>query len=159
MKKSSIIVIVLLIMVIIIVLLLLKLKHNSKAVNISNIENLDFYYTQGYMANSDVRYEIKCKEECVLIYKPLGFSDKESKKYKISSDVILEVENLLNKYSFYEWNGFHESDKNVLDGDSFGFFVTMNDGDKIQASGYMSWPKNYGNVKRGLESIFEKVIK
>lgn len=159
MKKSSIIVIVLLIIVIIIVLLLLKLKHNSKAVNISNIENLDFYYTQGYMANSDVRYELECKEKCVLIYKPHGVPYENAGKYNVSNDTILKLESLLNKYKVYKWNGFHGNDKNVLDGDSFSFYVTMKNGERIESSGYMCWPKNYGEVRAGLETIFGKVVK
>lgn len=71
----------------------------------------------------------------------------------------MEIEGLLNKYNVSNWNGFHGNNKDVLDGDSFGFYVTMKNGDKIDSSGYMSWPKNYGEVKNGLESIFKKVIK
>lgn len=159
MKKYYIIVAVLLIIVIIIVLMLLKIKHNGKNVNVSNIENLRFSYTSGYMANSDTWYELDCKEKCTLVYKAHGVSYEKAKKYKVDSNIIVEIENLLNKYNVSKWNGFHGNDKNVLDGDSFSFYVSMKNGDKIESSGYMSWPNNYGEVKSGLESILKKVIK
>lgn len=159
MKKGYIIVAIVLIIVIIIVLVLLKNKQNDKDINVSNIKYLRFSYTTGYMANSDTRYEIDCKEECVLLYKPYGVSSDKEKRYKINNKTILEIEELLNKYNVSKWNGFHGNDKNVLDGDSFGFYVTMKSGDRIESSGYMSWPKNYGQVKSGLESIFNRVVK
>ena len=159
MKKSYIVVFVILFLVIIIVLLLLKFKQNSKVGVVSDIKSLSFSYTQGYMVNSDVRYELDCKEECILLYKPYGVSHDEAKKYRINDNMMLEIESLLNKYEVSKWNGFHGNDKNVLDGDSFGFYVYMKNGDKIESSGYMSWPRNYGEVKSELESIFGKIVK
>ena len=159
MKKVVVIVSILLIIVVIIVLLLLKIKQSDKIINASNIESLDFHYTQGYMINSDIRYELKCKGDCILIYKPLGISYEEAKTYKVSSDVLLEIEYLLNKYKVFKWNGFHGNDKNVLDGDSFGFFVSLKNGESIEASGYMSWPDNYYEVRDGLDTIFDKIVK
>ena len=159
MKKYCFVAATVLIIVIIIVLTLLKIKHNCKDINVSNIENLRFSYTSGYMVNSDTSYELDCAEKCTLIYKAYGIPYEKAKKFKVDSNTILEIENLLNKYNVSKWNGFHDNDKNVLDGDSFGFYVTMKNGDRIESSGYMSWPKNYGEVKSGLESIFKKVIK
>ena len=159
MKKDYIIVFALLFFVIIIVFTLLKIKHNGKNINASNIENLRFSYTSGYMANSDTSYELDCKDKCTLIYKEYGVPYEKAKKYNVDSNILVEIEDLLNKYNVYKWDGFHGNDKNVLDGDSFGFYVTMKNGDGIDASGYMSWPKNYGELKSGLESIFKKVIK
>ncbi len=158
MKKGYIVVLVLLILVIIFVFLILKFKQNNKTVVVSNIERLNFSYTQGYMVNSDVRYELECKEECILLYKPYGVSYDDAKKYKVDDNIILEIESLLNKYEVSNWNGFHGNDKNVLDGDSFGFYVYMKNGDRIESSGYMKWPNNYGKVKSELESIFDKAI-
>ena len=158
MKKVYIVVAIILIIVVIIVLSLQKVKHNNKNSNISSIENLRFSYTSGYMANSDTSYEIDCKDSCALIYKAHGVPSEEAKKYKIDTDIVMKIEDLLNKYNVSNWNGFHGNNKDVLDGDSFGFYVTMKNGDKIDSSGYMSWPKNYGEVKTGLESIFKKVI-
>lgn len=158
MKNICIFVAILLVIVTIIVFVLLKFDQDEKDIKLSNIEKLDFYYTQGYMVNSDIRYELKCKDECLLTYKPFGIPYEKAKKYKVSSDVVFEIESLLNKYKVYKWNGFHENNKNVLDGDSFGFYVYMKNGEKIEASGYMSWPDNYGKVKSEFKSIFDKVI-
>ena len=158
MKKSYIVVFVILFLVIIIVLLLLKFKQNSKVGVVSDIKSLSFSYTQGYMVNSDVRYELDCKEKCILLYKPYGVSYDQAKKFRINDDIILEIESLLNKYEVCKWNGFHGNDKNVLDGDSFGFNVYMKNGNRIESSGYMRFPKNYVKVRDGFESILKKVI-
>lgn len=158
MKKVFIIVFVLLIIVTIIVLLILKSKQNEKYINVSNIENLRFFYTKGYMINSDICYELDCKDKCILTYKAYGVSFNDAKKYKVSSNNVLEIENILNKYQVFKWNGFHSNDKNVLDGDSFSMYITMKNGNKIESSGYMKWPKDYGEVKKELEAIFEKII-
>ena len=158
MKKVFIFVIASLIIVVIIAFLIQKNKQNKKITNISNIENLRFSYTSGYMMNSDTRYELDCKEGCFLLYKPYGISSSEEKRYKVDNEIVLEIEKVLNKYNVSKWDGFDGNDQNVLDGDSFGFFVTMKNGDTIEASGYMSWPKNYGEVKSELEYTFGKVI-
>ena len=42
-----------------------------------------------------------------------------------------------------------------LDGDSFSFSLYTEDGKSISASGYMSWPKNYGEVEKELTNIFD----
>lgn len=156
MKKYIIIVLVILIIVFISVFMI----HNSKRnVNVSNIKSLTFSYSQGYMANSGVRYELECKDKCILSYKANGVPFDEATEYNLDESTVLEVEELLNKYNVSKWNGFNKSDQNVLDGDSFGFYLIMQNGDSISASGYMKWPDNYAEVKEGLDNIFAKVVK
>lgn len=156
MKKYIFIVLILLIVVAISVFLSHNLKRNHKSLS---IKSLSFYYSQGYMANSGVRYELDCKDNCTLLYKAHGVPFDESIKYKVDPSIVLEVEQLLNKYEVFKWNGFNKSDNNVLDGDSFNFIVVTKEDDHISASGYMSWPDHYGEVKEGLNTIFAKVIK
>lgn len=158
MKKDLIIVLALLIIVIIIVVIIQKNKQTGDPKVVTNIESLRFSYTRGYMANSDIYYVLDCKEECALIYKPYGVSQDKEKKYKVDANTVMEIEKLLTRYNVYQWNGFNGNDKNVLDGDSFGFYVNLKNGDKIESSGYMKWPKNYGIVKNELEAIFSKII-
>jgi len=65
----------------------------------------------------------------------------------------------LNDNKVVKWNNFRESDKYVLDGDSFSFSLTTEEGINISASGYMRWPDNYGNVKSTLVEIFDAYYK
>ena len=61
--------------------------------------------------------------------------------------------NVLNEYNVAKWDGFHKSDQNVLDGDSFSFSMYTLEDRYISASGYMSWPENYRNIEDAFDEI------
>lgn len=156
MKKIIVVVLLLLVIVFINVLLFHNSKRNQKVLS---IKSLNFYYSQWSMANSGVRYELNCKGDCTLLYKAHGVPFDNPIEYKVDKSTVLELEKLLNKYEVFKWNGFNKTDNNVLDGDSFSFSVVMGNDDIISASGYMKWPIHYWEVKKGLDTIFAKVIK
>ena len=133
--------------------------RNNKKVDISDIKDFRFFYTMGYAVNSDVVYELNCDEECVAIYKAYGKSSEEAVSVSIDEEFIKEVINIFNKYSIINWDGFHKSNKNVLDGDSFSLNIHFLDGSSISASGYMSYPKNYGDFKKEIDDLFKRVFK
>ena len=120
----------------------------------TGIKSLNYSYSQGYAMNTYVRYELECKEKCTLKYKPLYASDEETKVVEVSDDVLKKLEDILNKYEIYKWDGFNKSNKNVLDGNDFHFSVHLKDGTSISASGYMSWPKNYREVSSEISNLF-----
>lgn len=131
---------------------------SKKEVEISEIKSLYFTYTRGYAMNAYVVYDLNCDDNCILKYKPYGIDIEEAKKVKVSMDTIKKVKDILLKYEVSKWDGFDKTDKNVLDGDSFSFSVLMKNGDSIHASGYMKWPKNYGDVRTELDSLFESLF-
>lgn len=126
---------------------------------IENIKSLEYVYTNGYFMHSDIRYNIDCEDTCILKIKELGKSMEETKEYPISREVVNQIEGLLNFYQVSQWDGFNKRDDRVLDGDSFHFSVTTEDGKSIYASGYMMYPKNYGVVTNELERILKSQMK
>ncbi|MBQ3306583.1 MAG: hypothetical protein IJG68_00160 [Bacilli bacterium] len=126
---------------------------------IENIKSLEYFYTTGYYINADVRYNIECEKSCILKIKPQGKSNEEQEEYELSEETLKQIEDLLNKYQVSEWDGFNKTDSRVLDGNSFHFYVTYEDGKSISASGYMSYPKNYGIVTKELERILKEQMK
>ena len=130
---------------------------SKKEVEISEIKSLYFTYTRGYAMNAYVVYDLNCDDNCILKYKPYGIDIEEAKKVKVSMDTIKKVKDILLKYEVSKWNGFNKTDNNVLDGDSFHLSIFMKDGESISASGYMTWPKNYGEVKVELDNLFNKI--
>lgn len=148
--RYLLIILCIVIAVVIFVIMLKKLKK----VRINNIKSIEFSYTKGYMINSNVSYKLECGDYCVATICPYGTSCEDAKEFKVDKSVLLEIENILNKYDVISWNGFNKADKNVLDGDSFSINIKMSDGGKIDASGYMMWPKNYREVKEELDKIF-----
>lgn len=132
--------------------------YKVKEYNAKDFESMNFSYSNGGdIANSQEIYDLNKKDGKYIA------SIKE--KYK-TEDEIIEVEtdintvyrvlDIINKYNVSSWDGFHENDSNVLDGESFYFSFQAGE-DKISAGGYMSWPENYGKVKTELTEVFHSL--
>ena len=129
-------------------------KNNNK-VKITDIKYLSFYYTQGNVMNSNVKYTLTYENnKYIAEIKPNFKSEEEIKKVEIKKNDIEKIIETLKKYNVNKWNGFNKSDKYVLDGDSFSLYITFLDNTKLSASGYMMYPKNYNEVKNVLDEIF-----
>ena len=153
MKKALIIIGIAI--VLIIAMIVLCIIFNNKKVKVSEIIHLSFSYTQGYAIYSNNVYTLEYRnDKYIATVKPYGISNEESREIVVKEDFVKEVEDILNKYEVGSWDGFNKSDKYVLDGDSFSFSASFKDGKSISAHGYMSWPKNYYNVRNELDELF-----
>lgn len=153
MKKALIIIGIAI--VVIIAMIVLCVIFNNKKVKVSEIIHLSFSYTQGYSINSNIVYTLEYRnDKYIATVKPYGISNEESREIVVKEDFVKEVEDVLNKYEVASWDGFNKSDKYVLDGDSFSFSTSFKDDKSISAHGYMSWPKNYYNVRNELDELF-----
>lgn len=156
--RNKFIIIGIVILLIIICILFLVLKKEKKVYSISNIKSFTFSYTAGYAVNSYVRYEVNLKDDkYVVTIKPLHASEENLKVIIADDSFMINLEKVLNKCEVSNWNGFNKTNSNVLDGDSFHLSIFMKDGESISASGYMMWPKNYGEVKVELDNLFNKI--
>ena len=155
MKLKLIILIVLLAIIVLVAIFVFSNKNKTKT-SIKNTTNFRLFFTQGYMKNADTEYEYKFDgDKYIMTIKPYLVDREKSTSFEVDKSVIEEIENILDKYNVYTWDGFDKSDQNVLDGDSFSFYVDMNE-KHISAHGYMSWPNNYGSVKSEISTIFER---
>ena len=151
--RYLLIILCIIITVVIFVIMLKKLKK----VRITNIKSIEFSYTKGYMINSNVSYKLECGDYCIATICPYGTAREDVKEFKVDKSVLLEIENILNKYDVISWNGFNKADKNVLDGDSFSINIKMSDGGKIDASGYMMWPEGYKEFVSEIDDFFMNI--
>ena len=132
---------------------------NKKNVEMKGIKSMRFTYTKGYMANAYVIYEIEYKDgKYISKIKPYGVSEEETITKEVDIKFISKMQEIFNKYEVYKWNGFNKNNKDVLDGDSFSFNLSTIDNGDITAHGYMSWPKNYSEVKSELDNLFESLL-
>ena len=124
-------------------------------VEIKGVEHFNFWFTCGYFCDADTVYEL-CKngDGFTASIKPVGKPISEKREYAVDSAFALKLEDLLANNGVSKWNGFEKSNKRVLDGDSFALRFTNESGKKLQANGYMKWPKNYIAVKEGIEELF-----
>jgi len=150
--KYYIIGIIVLVVVCITLFICFGKKTNKK--ELKNLESLRLNYTNGYAMYAYTTYEIKKEDKYKITIKPLGIPDEEAKTYDISDAEIKKILDVLNKYEVTKWDGFNKTNKDVLDGDSFSFSAKFEDGTSISAHGYVSYPKNYGDVKKELIEIF-----
>lgn len=131
--------------------------YNVKEININNLSHFRFSYSKGYAKDSNIVYEInKIDDKYNAYIKPYGISEEEAKTIQIDETTINKIGEILNKYNVILWDGFNENDKDVLDGDSFYFFLKARN-QKVSASGYMRWPSNYKNVRDELDTLFDNL--
>ena len=124
---------------------------------IEGLTYLYLSYSNGYEVNSNTIYKIKKdNDKYTLTVKPYGKADEEEETIEVDSEFIKNVEIILTRYGVSTWDGFREYDKNVLDGDSFSFDINYKD-KKVNASGYESWPNNFGNLKKDLKELIENL--
>lgn len=127
----------------------------SKKVPITKVKILEFSYTNGCFKDSDIIYTFQSKEgKCIASYKPVGAPREEVKEKEVGEDFREKLENILRKNEVGAWDGFDQSNKFVLDGDSFQLFVKFEEGEGIHASGYMEWPKNYREFVKEIAEIY-----
>ena len=120
-----------------------------------NTKYMHYSYSDGYEAYSNVYYDLDYKDnEYAISYKPLGAREEEAISKVISKEEVMELEKILTDNEIYKWDGFHKSDKNVLDGDGFSLTYSRLDSKGISASGYMMYPNNYLTFKSKISSWF-----
>lgn len=157
--KKMIFVIIGIVLVIGIIVLLYFRNRAINRVEIGEFKYFHFSYSNGYEKDSNISYDVECKDKCIATIKPYGVSEEDATIVELDDETVNEIISVLKKYEVEKWNGFSKHDKYVLDGDSFSLNVRMKNDDYLSASGYMMWPNNYGKVCGELDSIFGRYIK
>ena len=131
---------------------------NNDELEASNIKSIYLTYTNGYMMNAYTRYQLIIEnDKYIAKIKPYGVDENDILEIEVSKDLMEEISKVLKKYEVGKWDGFDKTDQGVLDGDSFSFSVLLNNDKDISASGYMKWPKNYGNVVGEISLLFMNI--
>lgn len=64
----------------------------------------------------------------------------------------------IGQYGMMSWDGFRGSDSMLLDGTQFSMHFTFADGTAVHASGYGSFPANYGDASAAIEAHFLQLL-
>ncbi len=150
-------VIIIIVIIVLLVLLLLYIFNGKvfKKVEIKKIKYFSFGYSTGTMINSQVNYQLTCKERCLISVKPNQVCSDDPTVVEVDEEFEKKLEDILVKYNVGSWNGFQKSDPGVLDGNSFNLSVSMEDNQHISASGYMMYPNNYREFVKEVGELFE----
>ena len=123
------------------------------------LKTFSFSYSTGYHMNASVSYSLKKdkeQEKYIAKIKEDEVAEKDAITFYVDDDFIEDLENLIKEYKLNNWDGFHKSDKNVLDGNGFSFIVNYENGKSISASGYEKYPKDYSQVENAISNLFYK---
>ena len=160
MKKEYLIIGIVAFVIALVLIYTFTRKKEEKIVEIDDILHLYVSYSNGYMANSSIRYSLDYDEKedrYTVSIKPYLVDDDDVLKKEVTKEFADKLKEILTKYEVAKWDGFNKSDQNVLDGDSFSFSVRMKNDVNISASGYMMWPKNYGKVIGEFDTLFMNI--
>ena len=135
-------------------------RKKVEVVDIENIIHFHFNYSVGCYMNGNYSMGFDLENgKYIAFYKGDGISEDDKFVKEISKEKVLELENKMKDVSISKWNGFKESDLNVLDGNDFSLYIQREDKKSINASGYEKYPNNYSTVKGVIESFFEDIFK
>ena len=120
-----------------------------------SIVMMSFSYQTGNMMYSTVHYWLKIENNIyIAMIKPDGVPDEQLSVFPVDESFVLNLENILIRYKVGDWNGFNKVDKRVLDGTGFSLNVRFASDKSIHASGYVSRPARYAEVRNALDSAF-----
>lgn len=75
-------------------------------------------------------------------------------KRAVQPDVMGQLQQIIEQHELDSWNGFKQSDRDVLDG--YGFDLEYErDHIEYEAEGYMIYPENYEAAHEALAAFFE----
>ncbi|MBQ2581234.1 MAG: hypothetical protein II574_06370, partial [Ruminococcus sp.] len=83
-----------------------------------------------------------------------GVVEEDALTIDVDEEFAQKLMAVIDEYNLRKWDGYSKSDKNVLDGSSFGFSARFDDGASIYASGYECYPKGYAEVSGALGGLF-----
>lgn len=154
MKQKIIIGTIIAVAVIGTIIALIFILKPAKGVN-TNSEIESFIYNYGSGEGEYNEYSINIRDGKYYI-KGVGYSESTLNINKvIKSSDMEKLNNIIKDNNIDSWDGFDESEDNVLDGYGFKLIVKYKNGDSIEAKGYMKYPDNYKKGHNALEEFLE----
>ena len=120
---------------------------------------ISFTYEYGSYNNGYYKYTIFVSvEENMVMFTAEGHNGVNLNINKeIDSSYLNQLSDIINDNKIYEWDGFHKSEDDVMDGYSFKLNIGYKNGETIDASGYMKYPDNYDNCHEALLKFLKSI--
>lgn len=157
--RQKIIIIISIVLVLFLIIGIIMLIKQRNYVEIGKIKSFKYSYTNGYYMYANKIYELEYKNnKYYASLKPEGISEENKITVEVDENISKKIEEILNKYDVGTWNEFNKSDSRVLDGNSFNLDIKFINDDKIYASGYMMWPKNYFEFRNEIINLYDEIF-
>ena len=126
----------------------------------NSVESFFFSESNGSDYDRWAVYELKREEGVYTVTaKPEGVKEENALITEVDDDFVARLETILIDHDIESWNGYNES-ADVMDGIGFVLRVILTDETKLEASGYMEWPKGYnpfaGEIYKLFGDIYEE---
>jgi len=165
MKKRVIVIGIILVIIVIAAIFIIKnvnSKNDNKSKDSSNnainSKIVEFSYSYGSYFGGYNEYNVYTTDEGIVHIDANGLNGSDLHIDKdVDESVLNEIDKIVNEYKIYNWDGFDKSDEDVLDGDSFEFKVSYENGKTIFAHGYMKYPDNYKEASDALINYFNSL--
>jgi len=130
----------------------------GRAVGISPLDTVEFSYSRGAASNDRERFTL-CWNGGRFVGTAVFFGEPDEDIHEFEADEadMREIEELFRRYGVGRWNGFSKNNRYVLDGSSFSLKAVTGGAETIEARGYARYPKNFREVREGLEEIFGRL--
>jgi hypothetical protein len=114
------------------------------------------YSTQGMNSDSGLDYSISENDGKLYAKMRLpNHSVSDIRIFEIPDEIYDRITEVIDQFNGDRWNGFNGNAEGVKDGESFSFSYNNGKGRIIAASGYMSWPDDFGAAISVITGIME----
>ena len=117
-----------------------------------------FIFSKGYGLGGAVSHTIVRQGNKAHLLHESFSPDGEKKKVEKDIDVkyLDQLANIIEKENIQAWNGFNKSES-LMDGPGFTLKIEYENGKKIEAHGYGSFPDNYDDVNITLSTFLDTI--
>lgn len=106
-------------------------------VTVTPVRTLSYFYVY---RNGEIRYD---SYQITMDQDGWHVSVNEEEAQDISADAVNALMKVIDTYDVVSWDGFSESQNNVLDGEDFWLDFTLTDGTRVHATGDNAFPEHY----------------
>lgn len=118
---------------------------------------INFSYTSGSVAMMNHEYQLWTEGDKVYFKIGYGYLDVVDLETEVAPSVMVELQEILNEYKIYKWNGFNEKNEDITDGSEFKLYVKYDSDFEIDASGYMKFPKGFDQFDKAMDEFFDSL--
>ena len=123
---------------------------------VTGLTDFNLRYSYGTSRFAFVEYIVLKSDDAYGVSVKLRGDDSDERvEFEIGTDAAAKLVEIINRYKAAKWNGFHKSNRHVLDGRSFTLCIRCTDGREIDAQGYMSYPRGYAEFRKEVDELFE----
>ncbi len=137
-------------------------RQSSEQENDPSQNILSFSYRTSSKDISDHWRYLLFQQDDATVLQATGY-DKKGQPVVVNASIqepaLQELQKIIKKYDMQKWEGFRQVDTGVQNGASFALAIQYENGDSINARGYVKTPPNYDKAKDAMKEYLAPLIK